>query len=147
MKPERPIRVLLAKPGLDGHDQGAKVVARALIAAGFDVRYTGLRQTPEQVRDAALAHDADVIALSSMAGAHLAFCRRLQPLLQAAGLAERLWIIGGNIPAADHEALRALGFAGVFPVGTALDTTCDFVRAHAPRRAAASERAAEEAVR
>lgn len=136
MTSDRPIKVLLAKPGLDGHDQGAKVVARAMIDAGFDVRYTGLRQTPEQVRDAALAHDADVIALSSMAGAHLAFCRRLKPLLEAAGLADRLWMIGGNIPAADHDALRALGFVGVFPVGSALDATCDFIRAHAPQRVA-----------
>ena len=143
----RQIRVVLAKPGLDGHDQGAKIVARAMIDAGFDVRYTGLRQTPEQVRDAALAHDADVIALSSMAGAHLDFCRRLEPLLDAAGLADRLWIIGGNIPAADHDALRALGFVGVFPVGSALDATCDFVRAHAPRRAAPVRPAAEEAAR
>lgn len=151
MTSDRSIRVLLAKPGLDGHDQGAKIVARAMIDAGFEVRYTGLRQTPEQVRDAALAHDADVVALSSMAGAHLAFCRRLKPLLEAAGLADRLWMIGGNIPAPDIDALRALGFIGVFPVGTPLDATCDFIRAHAPRRTAEARvgaaRTAEEAAR
>lgn len=124
------IRVLLAKPGLDGHDQGAKVVARALIDAGFDVRYTGLRQSPEQVRDAALEHDADVIALSSMAGAHLSFGARLKPLLEDAGLADRLWIFGGNIPAADHDALRALGFDGVFATGSKLDAITDFIKAH-----------------
>jgi methylmalonyl-CoA mutase C-terminal domain/subunit len=127
----KPIRVLLAKPGLDGHDQGAKVVARAMLDAGFDVRYTGLRQTPEQVRDAALEHDAEVIALSSMAGAHLDFCARLKPLLEAAGLGQRLWIIGGNLPAADHDALRALGFRGVFATGSRLDAITDFIKDHA----------------
>jgi methylmalonyl-CoA mutase, C-terminal domain len=126
-----PIKVVLAKPGLDGHDQGAKVVARALIAAGFDVRYTGLRQTPEQVRDAAVAADADVIALSSMAGAHLSFCERLKPLLEGAGLSDRLWIIGGNLPAGDHDALRALGFKGVFATGSKLDAITDYIKAHA----------------
>ena len=127
----RAIRVVLAKPGLDGHDQGAKVVARAMMAAGFDVRYTGLRQTPEQVRDAALAHDADVIALSSMAGAHLSFGERLKPLLEAAGLGKRLWIIGGNIPAGDHEALKQLGFAAVFATGSSLDAITAFIAENA----------------
>jgi len=122
------IRVVLAKPGLDGHDQGAKVVVRAMMDAGFDVRYTGLRQTPEQVVAAALAHDAHVIALSSMAGSHLPFCTRLKPLLEQAGLADRLWIIGGNLPAHDHAGLRALGFAGVFPTGSKLDAISDFVK-------------------
>jgi methylmalonyl-CoA mutase C-terminal domain/subunit len=123
------IRVVVAKPGLDGHDQGAKVVVRALLDAGFDVRYTGLRQTPEQVVAAALAHDAHVIALSSMAGSHLPFCTRLEPLLKEAGLGDRLWIIGGNLPAPDHDKLRALGFAGVFPTGSRLDDICDFIKA------------------
>ena len=123
----KPIKVLLAKPGLDGHDQGAKVVVRALMAAGMDVTYTGLRQTPEAVAKAALESDADVIALSSMAGVHLAFCARLKPLLQAAGLADRLWIIGGNLPRQDRDALRALGFRGVFPTGTRLDDITGFI--------------------
>ena len=123
----RPIKVLLAKPGLDGHDQGAKVVARALIAAGMDVTYTGLRQTPEAVAQAAREVDADVIALSSMAGSHLAFCRRLKPLLETAGLADRLWIIGGNLPRQDHDALRALGFRGVFATGSKLDDITGFI--------------------
>ena len=125
-------RVLVAKPGLDGHDQGAKVVARAMLDAGFDVHYTGLRQTPEQVVQAALRADADVIALSSMAGSHLPFCTRLKPLLEAAGLGDRLWIIGGNLPAQDHDALRALGFKGVFQTGSRLDAICDFIKAHRP---------------
>ncbi len=125
----KPIRVVLAKPGLDGHDQGAKVVVRAMLDAGFDVRYTGLRQTPEQVVAAALEHDADVIALSSMAGSHLPFCTRLKPLLEDAELGDRLWIIGGNLPAQDHDALRALGFKGVFQTGSKLDDICDYIKA------------------
>ena len=123
----RPIKVLLAKPGLDGHDQGAKVVARALLAAGMEVIYTGLRQTPEAVARIAQDKDVDVIALSSMAGSHLAFCRRLKPLLEGAGLADKLWVIGGNLPRQDHDALRALGFRGVFPTGARLDDITAFI--------------------
>jgi methylmalonyl-CoA mutase C-terminal domain/subunit len=126
------IRIVLAKPGLDGHDQGAKVVVRALMDAGFDVHYTGLRQTPEQVVAAAQQHNADVIALSSMAGSHLQFCTRLKPLLERAGLGDRLWVIGGNLPAPDHDALRELGFKGVFPTGSRLDAICDFIKANVP---------------
>jgi len=132
MNAAKPIKVVLAKPGLDGHDQGAKVVARAMMDAGFDVHYTGLRQTPEQVVDAALRVGADVIALSSMAGSHLPFCTRLKPLLEAAGLGDKLWIIGGNLPAQDHDALRALGFKGVFQTGSRLDAICDFIKANRP---------------
>ena len=128
----RRIKVVVAKPGLDGHDQGAKVVVRAMLDAGFDVRYTGLRQTPEQVRDAALEFGADVIALSSMAGAHLSFGKRLKPLLEHAGLGDKLWIFGGNIPAGDHDALRALGFEGVFATGSRLDAITDFIEANVP---------------
>jgi len=126
----RRIRVVLAKPGLDGHDQGAKVVVRAMRDAGFEVIYTGLRQTPEQVTRIALEEDADVIALSSMVGAHLSFCRRLKPLLEEAGLADKLWVIGGNLPAQDHEALRALGFKGIFPTSSRLDAVCDYIKAN-----------------
>lgn len=124
----RRIRVVLAKPGLDGHDQGAKVVAHALRDAGFEVIYTGLRQTPEQVTRIATEEDADVIALSSMAGSHLSFCRRLKPLLEGAGLTDKLWIIGGNLPAPDYDELRALGFRGIFPTSSKLDAICDFIR-------------------
>jgi methylmalonyl-CoA mutase C-terminal domain/subunit len=123
----RPIKVVLAKPGLDGHDQGAKVVVRAMMAAGMNVTYTGLRQTPEDVARIARDADADVIALSSMAGSHLAFCERLKPLLEGAGLADRLWIIGGNLPRQDHEALHALGFKGVFQTGSRLDDITSFI--------------------
>ena len=132
MNDAKPIKVVLAKPGLDGHDQGAKVVVRAMMDAGFDVHYTGLRQTPEQVVAAALRENADVIALSSMAGSHLPFCTRLTPLLEAAGLGGKLWIIGGNLPAQDHDALRALGFEGVFQTGSKLDAICDFIKANRP---------------
>ena len=124
----RPIRVVLGKPGLDGHDQGAKVVVRALMAAGMEVIYTGLRQTPEAIARIALEEDVDVIALSSMAGSHLSFCRKLKPLLDAAGLDDKLWIIGGNLPRQDHDALRALGFKGVFASGTRLDDITAFIQ-------------------
>ena len=99
----RPVKVVLAKPGLDGHDQGAKVVARALMDAGCEVVYTGLRQTPTAVARIAREEDADVIALSSMAGSHVSFCEELKPLLEQAGLADRLWIIGGNLPSQDGK--------------------------------------------
>jgi methylmalonyl-CoA mutase C-terminal domain/subunit len=125
---ERKIRVVLAKPGLDGHDQGAKVVVRALMDAGMEVIYTGLRQTPEQVARIALDEDVDVIALSSMAGAHLAFCERLKPLLEQAGLGDKLWVIGGNLPKQDHARLRALGFKGIFPSSSKLDDIVNYIR-------------------
>jgi len=128
----RPIKVVLAKPGLDGHDQGAKVVVRALMAAGFEVIYTGLRQTPAAVAEIALQEDVDVIALSSMAGSHLAFCRKLKPLLDAAGLDDKLWIIGGNIPRRDHDALRALGLKGIFATGAKLDDITGFIEESVP---------------
>ncbi len=127
---ERRIRVLLAKPGLDGHDQGAKVVVRALMDAGFEVIYTGLRQTPEAVANAALEEGVDVIGLSSMAGSHLPFCRKLRVLLEQHGLTDRLWLVGGNIPKQDHEALRALGVGGIFATGSKLDDIVTFIKAN-----------------
>ena len=126
----RPIKVLLGKPGLDGHDQGAKVVARAMMDAGFEVIYTGLRQTPEQIARIALEEDVDVISLSSMAGSHIPFCTKLKPLLEEAGLTDKLWVIGGNLPAQDHDALRALGFKGIFPSGSKLDAITDYIRSN-----------------
>ena len=126
------IKIVLAKPGLDGHDQGAKVVVRALMDAGFEVIYTGLRQTPEAIARIALEEDADVIALSSMAGSHLPVCRKLKPLLEQAGLGDKLWVIGGNLPARDHDALRALGFKGIFPSSSRLDDIVNYIRTNAP---------------
>jgi len=128
MNSERKIRVVVAKPGLDGHDVGAKVVVRALMDAGFEVIYTGLRQTPEAIVRVATDEDADVIALSSMAGSHIPFCERLKPMLERAGLADKLWIIGGNLPKQDHASLAALGFKGIFPTGAKLDSIVKFIR-------------------
>ena len=125
---QRRIKVLLAKPGLDGHDQGAKIVVRAMMDAGFEVIYTGLRQTPETVARIAMEEDVDVISMSSMAGSHLPFCRKLKPLLEANGLSDKLWVIGGNLPAQDHAALRELGFKGIFPTGSKLDAITDYIR-------------------
>ena len=127
---QRRIKVLLGKPGLDGHDQGAKVVARAMMDAGFEVIYTGLRQTPEQIARIALEEDVDVISLSSMAGSHIPFCRKLKPLLEANGLTDKLWVIGGNLPAQDHAALRELGFKGIFPSGSKLDAITEYIRSN-----------------
>ena len=124
------VKVVLAKPGLDGHDQGAKVVARALMDAGFEVIYTGLRQTPEAIARIALDEDADVVALSSMAGSHVPICRKLKPLLEKAGLGDKLWIIGGNLPERDHEELRSLGFKGIFPSSSRLEDIVNFIRAN-----------------
>ena len=132
MSRAKPIKVVLAKPGLDGHDQGAKVVARALMDAGMEVIYTGLRQTPEAVARVAQQEDADVIALSSMAGSHLPFCEKLKTLLEAAGLEDKLWVIGGNLPRQDHDRLRELGFAGIFPSSSKLADIVNYIEAHAP---------------
>jgi methylmalonyl-CoA mutase C-terminal domain/subunit len=127
---ERKIRILIAKPGLDGHDHGAKVVVRALVDAGFEVIYTGLRQTPEMVANAALEEGVDVIGLSSMAGSHLPFCRKLARLLKEQGLEDKLWIIGGNLPAQDHSALREIGLDGIFSTGAKFTDIADFIREH-----------------
>ncbi len=124
----RKIKVLLAKPGLDGHDVGAKVVAQALIHAGFDVTYTGLRQTPEDIAQAARASGADVIGLSILSGAHLPLCRRLRDLLIEHGLHDRLWIVGGNIPEADRMVLRQLGYRGVFPTASRTEEIVSFIK-------------------
>ena len=121
------IKVLVAKPGLDGHDQGAKVVVRALVDAGFEVIYTGLRQSPEAIAGAALEEGVDVIGLSSMAGSHIPFCKKLKPLLDESGLGDRLWIIGGNVPAGDHEALREIGLDGIFATGSRLEDIVAFI--------------------
>jgi len=126
----RKIKVLIAKAGLDGHDVGAKIVARALCDAGFDVTYTGLRQSPEQIVERARALDVDVIGLSLLSGAHVPFCRKLEALRTHAGLGEVLWIVGGVIPQADQETLRRIGVDGVFPVGTPLESIADFIGKH-----------------
>ena len=123
------IRVVVAKPGLDGHDRGAKVIARALRDAGMEVIYTGLRQTPEQIVAAALQEDADVIGLSILSGAHNSICRRLMDLLREKELNDVLVVLGGIIPDADLPALKELGVAAVFRPGTSMQEIIDFVTA------------------
>ena len=125
---ERQIKVLLAKPGLDGHDVGAKVVVQALLHAGFDVIYTGLRQTPEAIVRAAHEADVDVIGLSILSGSHIPLCRRLRDLMFDQALHDKLWIVGGNIPEADRMVLKQLGYRGVFPTGSRTDDIVSFIR-------------------
>ena len=119
---KRPYRVIVAKPGLDGHDRGAKVIARALRDAGFEVIYTGLHQTPEQVVQVAVQEDADAVGLSLLSGAHLTLVPRILDGLRAEGLGDVLVIVGGIIPDADIPALKTLGVAAVFTPGSPLPT-------------------------
>ena len=114
------MKVLIAKPGLDGHDRGAKVVAQALRDAGFEVVYTGLKRTPEEIVAEAIEEDVDVIGLSILSGAHLLLTRRVLEGLRAAGAGDVGVIVGGTIPPRDREPLKSLGAAGVFPMGTPL---------------------------
>jgi len=127
----RKIRVIIAKPGLDGHDRGAKVIARALRDAGMEVIYTGLRQTPEQIVSAALQEDADVIGLSILSGAHNHICPEVLRLLREQGLGDVKVIVGGIIPDADARRLEALGVAAVFLPGTPLREIVAAVQANA----------------
>jgi methylmalonyl-CoA mutase, C-terminal domain len=126
----RKIRVVIAKPGLDGHDRGAKVIARALRDAGMEVIYTGLRQTPEQVVSAALQEDADVIGLSILSGAHMHICPRLMEVMREKGLEDVLVVIGGIIPDVDIPRLREMGVKGVFLPGTPMQDIIDFIGAN-----------------
>jgi methylmalonyl-CoA mutase C-terminal domain/subunit len=119
------IRVLIAKPGLDGHDRGAKVIARALRDAGMEVIYTGLRQTPEMIVEAALQEDVDVIGLSILSGAHMALAPRILELMATHDLQDVKIIIGGIIPEEDVSALTALGIAGVYGPGTSMSRIVD----------------------
>jgi methylmalonyl-CoA mutase C-terminal domain/subunit len=125
---ERRIRVLVAKPGLDGHDVGAKLICRALMDAGMEVIYTGLRQLPEAIARAAQQEAVDVVGLSILSGAHLPLCRKVGQELADKGLGEVLWIVGGNIPKKDHAALRELGVKGVFQTGSSFEAVVDFIR-------------------
>lgn len=125
---DRTIRVLVAKPGLDGHDRGAKVIARALRDAGMEVVYTGLRQTPEQIVSAAVQEDVDVIAMSILSGAHNHLFPRVTELLRERGIDDVLVIGGGVIPDEDIPGLKAAGIAAVFTPGTTTQTTVEFIR-------------------
>lgn len=131
---EQKIRVLVAKPGLDGHDRGAKVIARALRDAGMEVIYTGLRQTPEMIAEAALQEDVDVIGLSILSGAHMALVPRVIELLRAEGLDDVLVVVGGIIPDDDVPALYELGVSAVFGPGTSTEAIVEHInRARAER--------------
>ncbi|HEY8347141.1 MAG TPA: cobalamin B12-binding domain-containing protein [Symbiobacteriaceae bacterium] len=127
---ERKIRVLVAKPGLDGHDRGAKVVARAFRDAGFEVIYTGLRQTPEQIAEAALQEDVDVVALSILSGAHNTLLPKTVEALRARGLDDVLVVGGGVIPAEDIPYLKEHGIAEIFTPGTPTSVAVEFIRQH-----------------
>jgi methylmalonyl-CoA mutase C-terminal domain/subunit len=129
------IRVVIAKPGLDGHDRGAKVIARALRDAGMEVIYTGLRQTPEMIVAAALQEDADVIGLSILSGAHMHICPKVMELLKAKGLDHVLVVIGGIIPDVDLPKLEAIGVKGIFLPGTPMQHIVDFINSHVTPRA------------
>lgn len=121
-------RILLAKPGLDGHDRGAKVVAHALKDAGFEVIYTGLHQTVEMIAQAAIQEDVDVIGLSIMSGAHIPICRKLLSLLREKGADDIMVLVGGVIPSRDIPPLKEMGVAAVFPGGSDIDAPAAFIR-------------------
>jgi len=125
---QTPIRVVIAKPGLDGHDRGAKVIARALRDAGMEVIYTGLHQTPEQIVETALQEDADAIGISILSGAHMTLVPRILDGLEAAGLGDVHVIVGGTIPAEDADELRRLGVAAIFTPGTPTSAIIDYLR-------------------
>jgi methylmalonyl-CoA mutase, C-terminal domain len=127
---ERPIKVLIAKPGLDGHDRGAKVLARGLRDEGFEVVYTGLRQTPEMVATAALQEDVDVVGLSILSGAHMTLLPRICRLLQEQGMEDVLVTAGGIIPDDDVPALEEAGVAQIFGPGTTIAQVADYLRAN-----------------
>ncbi len=131
---EEKIRVLVAKPGLDGHDRGAKVVARALRDAGFEVVYTGIRQTPEMIAEAALQEDVDVVGLSILSGAHMTLCPKVVQLLREQGQEDVVVLVGGIIPDEDVEKLRAAGIQGVFGPGTSTQEIVEFIRQAVQKR-------------
>jgi methylmalonyl-CoA mutase C-terminal domain/subunit len=131
---EKKIRVLIAKPGLDGHDRGAKVIARALRDAGMEVIYTGLRQTPEMIASAAAQEDVDVIGLSILSGAHNVLCPELIRLLKEKGIDDVPVVIGGIIPEGDIPGLKQVGIAGIFLPGTSTQGIVDFIRKLAQER-------------
>jgi methylmalonyl-CoA mutase C-terminal domain/subunit len=127
---ERRIRVVVAKPGLDGHDRGAKIIARALRDAGMEVIYTGLHQTPEQIAETAIQEDADAIGLSILSGAHMTLVPKVVALLAAQGVDDVLVTVGGTIPADDIPELKKLGVAEIFTPGASTDEIIEFIRAN-----------------
>jgi len=127
---ERKIRVLVAKPGLDGHDRGAKIIARALRDAGMEVIYTGLRQTPEMIATAALQEDVDAVGISILSGAHNTLCPRIVNLLRENGMDDTLVLVGGIVPQEDIKTLKAIGVSEIFLPGTNTDDIVKFIRAN-----------------
>jgi methylmalonyl-CoA mutase C-terminal domain/subunit len=125
--PKRPVKVLIAKPGLDGHDRGAKVVAHALRNAGMEVIYTGLHQTVEQIVQTAIDEDVDVIGLSILSGAHIPFTEKLMKRLEEEKATDILVILGGNIPKGDFDNLKKLGVMGIFQTGSRFEDIADFI--------------------
>lgn len=125
---ERKIRVLVAKPGLDGHDRGAKVIARALRDAGMEVIYTGLRQTPEMIASAALQEDVDAVGISILSGAHNTLCPRIVNLLRENGMEDTLVLVGGIVPQEDISTLKSQGVSEIFLPGTSTEDIVDFIR-------------------
>ena len=132
---DRPIRVVVAKPGLDGHDRGAKIIARSLRDAGMEIIYTGLHQTPEQIAATVVQEDADVVGLSILSGAHMTLVPRVVDLLRAEGAGEVLVIVGGTIPRDDIPALKELGVAEVFTPGAPIQGMIDFIEGAVPAAA------------
>jgi methylmalonyl-CoA mutase, C-terminal domain len=130
----RKIRIVVAKPGLDGHDRGAKIIARALRDAGMEVIYTGLHQTPEQIAETVIQEDADAVGLSILSGAHMTLVPRVVELLSEQGVDDVLVTVGGTIPAEDIPELQKLGVAAVFTPGAATDEIVEFIRERAAER-------------
>ncbi len=135
MESATPIRILIAKPGLDGHDRGAKVMARAFRDAGFEVIYTGLFQTPEMIANAAMQEDVSVIGLSILSGAHMTLFPRIMDALRSRGMDDVLVVAGGTIPEEDRPEILNMGISAIFGPGTSMATAIDYVRQHAPVQA------------
>jgi methylmalonyl-CoA mutase C-terminal domain/subunit len=131
---ERKIRVLLAKPGLDGHDRGAKVVAHAMREAGMEIIYTGLHQTVASIVNQAVQEDVDVIGLSIMSGAHIPICKKLMGMVKEQGVDKKLVVVGGVIPNKDIPVLKEMGVGGIFPGGSYFDTIVEFIEENVPVR-------------
>ena len=132
MRPSRKIRVVIAKPGLDGHDRGAKIIARALRDAGMEVIYTGLHQTPEQIVETALQEDADAVGISILSGAHMTLVPKILAGLREHGLEDVLVVVGGTIPRDDAAALKEQGVAEIFTPGAPVSDIVDFLRTKVP---------------
>ena len=130
---DRKIRVVVAKPGLDGHDRGAKIIARALRDSGMEVIYTGLHQTPEQIAETVIQEDADAIGVSILSGAHMTLVPKIVELLEAQGVDDVLITVGGTIPTRDIEALKEMGVSGVFTPGSPTDDIVEFIRSGVTR--------------